>query len=434
MCAVVVPRWLGLLTWAMLAASSWQQEGGLTATTATCTLDVVNAEQLSAADFHRKYVLANRPVVLRNFNTSASGWLRSDAWARDHAALGATFGDAPLASRWGEGGYLFGLRVRPVTMRAYLRSMAHPRAGLLFNSSRVGMGELWTIPSLFEGEGMTSTVISVGPAGRGLPFHNHGSTWEAIVRGSKRFALVPPIGAAEIAARGAGWPGRRLFQTLALAPPPPSGTAAAAAAHHHRSSAVAAAALGRVLAAAGLRSERCTVEQGQAIYIPCNWYHATENSRSGGGDAAADGTTVAIAGQWEPAGGFAAGAGVQQGQGQGRGRGQGQQPATDGEPGGGAGSGGGVGTTGGPEEEGGRPPPPASPTSPTSPARHDTCPSDVHADFRQQFRQVSRLVAMAAGGGGSSSGPSQAGELLHEASVRLERACALTPVRVGEVG
>ena len=57
------------------------------------------------------------------------------------------------------------------------------------------------MPPLLAALGMDTPVLSVGPSRRGLGFHNHGSTWQAVVRGRKLFLLVPPVRAADMAER-----------------------------------------------------------------------------------------------------------------------------------------------------------------------------------------------------------------------------------------
>ena len=136
-----------------------------------CDIDTLDGATLTQEEFSEIYVRGSRPVRLTGLT---SEWHAAIAWGLDSAAIAASYGDAPLVSRDVPGSYLFGLLLRPVTMASYLESMADERAGLLFNSSRVGEGELWEVPRLIADAGLTDTVISVGPAGRGLGFHNHG--------------------------------------------------------------------------------------------------------------------------------------------------------------------------------------------------------------------------------------------------------------------
>ena len=251
-------------------------------------------------------------------------------------------------------------------------------------------------------QGLTDTVISVGPPGRGLGFHNHGSTFEAVVSGgSKHFSLLPPIAAEAIAAARKnnffyvqhtvalfiqtrslwGWlhcpaderGGRDLFQRLLLP----------AAAHRDGTlmAEVAALGLGAV--------QRCTVFPGEAIFIPCNWYHATENLPQQSqqiqqqdaeppppaGNCDADGSTteavtptIAIAMQWSS------------------------------------------GTTMHLDPRGRS----ARDSEATSSAA-DFCPADAHADFRQLFQHAVRIA------GAGQTAP---------ATQLLERACSYTPIFV----
>jgi hypothetical protein len=92
------------------------------------------------------------------------GWTAATAW-RTNAALAAAFGPEPLRARWAEGSYLFGLMTRPVTMAGYLESMTEPGAGLLFNASTVGFGDVWDVPDILAAAGLTAPVISMGPTG-----------------------------------------------------------------------------------------------------------------------------------------------------------------------------------------------------------------------------------------------------------------------------
>ena len=66
------------------------------------------------------------------------------------------------------------------------------REGLLFDSS-LGRGKYWETPPLFQAAGLNDTVVSVGAAGQGLPFHNHASAWQTVVIGRKAFLLLPPL-------------------------------------------------------------------------------------------------------------------------------------------------------------------------------------------------------------------------------------------------
>ena len=127
-----------------------------------CDLDTLDGSTLTAEEFSERYVRGSRPVRLTGLTDK---WRATTAWGLDPAAIADSYGDAPLVSRDVPGSYLFGLLLRPDTMAGYLESMADERAGLLFNSSRVGEGELWEVPRLIADAGLTDTVISVGPAG-----------------------------------------------------------------------------------------------------------------------------------------------------------------------------------------------------------------------------------------------------------------------------
>lgn len=336
----------------------------------SCDIETVDGAALSAKEFGDRYVRGSRPVRLTGLADSWSG--ATATWGKDQAAIARMFGDAPLVSRWAEGSYLFGLLLRPVTMARYLSSMVHPRSGLLFNSSRVGEGKLWTVPPIIADAGLTETVISVGPPGGGLGFHNHGSTFEAIVSGGpKRFALLPPIAAEVIDAAGDFW-GSDVFKRLLLP----------AAAHRDGE-------LLSQLDALGIgQLQTCTVSPGEAIYIPCNWYHATENlpqqaqselppapppglscgveggTIGVGTHPAMPSPTIAIAMQWTDS-----------------------STRKD------------TGSNG----------------APPGHTVADYCPADVHADFRQLFQHAVRMA-----GAGQTA----------QATQLLEKVCSYTPIFV----
>ncbi len=147
------------------------------------------------------------------------------------------------------------------------------------------------------------------------------------------------------------------------------------------------------LAALGLGAvQHCTVRAGEAIFIPCNWYHATENlplqpqqgkvqtqhaepPRPGKCAAAADDSTtevvvptIAIAMQWSSA----------------------STPHGD-------------------------PPGSSYGDSVATSSTADYCPADAHADFRQLFQHAVRIAG--------------AGQTV-PATQLLERACSYTPVFV----
>lgn len=168
-----------------------------------------------------------------------------------------------------------------------------------------------------------------------------GTTLEAVVSGgAKRFSLLPPIPAGAIEAAGESW-SPDLFRRLLLPTTRRHDPALLTELESHGVGAM----------------QQCTVAAGDAILIPCNWYHATENLPPSGMDPPKRGETVqptiAIAMQWSA--------------------------SWDAE---------------------------VYPTR-VGKASDDFCPVDVHADFRQHFAHVVRLS-----GEGQTA---QAAELLHKA-------------------
>eukprot|EP00039_Didymoeca_costata_P021951 m.345813 g.345813 ORF g.345813 m.345813 type:complete len:463 (-) comp27391_c0_seq1:34-1422(-) len=88
-------------------------------------------------------------------------------------------------------------------------------------------------------------VLSLGPPGAGLSFHNHGDAWLAQIRGSKLWLLYDPE----------KWPAEN--KTIALGKYPQV--------------------ISKVIASTESDVRLCVVEEGDVIVVPRGWHHATFN-------------------------------------------------------------------------------------------------------------------------------------------------------------
>jgi hypothetical protein len=168
-----------------------------------------NGSLLAWSEFEADYLAKSKPLVLTGM---ADGWDAPTSWqSKKHFA--ATYGHARRQVRWPGGGNQIGILARETTVREYLEEMgtaaAKGREGLMFDrqlglhsnvsNARDGAGPspgpvpAWAIPPLFARAGMTDPIVSIGPAGAGLPFHNHASAWQTTVVGRKAFLLLPPL-------------------------------------------------------------------------------------------------------------------------------------------------------------------------------------------------------------------------------------------------
>lgn len=114
-------------------------------------------------------------------------------------------------------------------------------------------------------EGLDDVLLSIGPEGAGLPFHNHAAAWQGPIRGKKLFAFLPPLG--DDSATDwlpSGSLGQEALHRLILPSPLSLFT-------EHFSW------LSRNAPEVAGKMQHCVLEPGDAVYIPCNWYHATLN-------------------------------------------------------------------------------------------------------------------------------------------------------------
>jgi hypothetical protein len=225
-----------------------------------------------------------RPLLLPRL---ASGWpavsnISTRRWSK--ARLRELAASASHAVRWPVGQRAFGLVGAECRLDAYLDSAmgrtvqwsAAAGSLLMFGRTNVGVDELdWLVPERFARRQLSSRVLSVGGSTAGLALHNHGEAFEAVIIGNKLVVFLPPL------------PIKHGVRT----------TDATAAARLHLLSmpvsqlvALPAAQRDTLLIAGGWNPSdftSCTLFPGDAVWIPCNYYHGTMNI----------GDTVAVGGQ-----------------------------------------------------------------------------------------------------------------------------------------
>ena len=225
-----------------------------------------------------------QPLLLSQL---ASGWPAvsnsTRRWSK--ARLRELADKANHAVRWPVGQRAFGLVGSECRLGAYLDSaleFATPfsaTAGslLMFGRTSVGVDEVdWLVPDVFARRQVSSRVLSVGGSGAGLALHNHGEAFEAVVIGQKLVVFLPPLPYAhDMRAADATVTARLHLLSMPV------------------SQLVALPAVQRdaLLIASGWNNSdftSCVLAPGDAVWIPCNYYHGTMNI----------GDTVAVGGQY----------------------------------------------------------------------------------------------------------------------------------------
>lgn len=248
------------------AAGSWRSGSGpkIELPFAGATVDEVAIGALNDTNFETRYVRGSLPLRIHG---AAANWSAIERWS-SKVQFSELFGKNRRQARWAGGGNQFGILARSTTVEDYLAEMgtedAAGREGLLFDR---GLGEKrdWAIPPIFARTGLNDTVVSVGAAGQGLPFHNHASAWQTIVVGRKVFLLLPPLSTntSESWLRPEPW-FEEILSTLFL----PSSMQFL---RQHADDAW------RMVPEAARALRVVVLGPGDTLFIPCNWYHATIN-------------------------------------------------------------------------------------------------------------------------------------------------------------
>ena len=258
----------------------------------TCDIETVSGESVraNASGFVKRFVLSQRPVMVRNLRDSddALGWY-SQAWRR--ASLLRKYGAATVdvgAIPYSE--VFTGKRSRRMTLREYVSSaMPHAKqaapkkaqsteagtrastdyvflyADSLFSQVHESADELpnpqWVQElspyalgdQTFLVYQASLTEFYLGAPGSGAPFHTHAAAWNYLAHGRKLWALTPPAEALVSVQ-----PAHRLFfEELDSLPK-----------------------------ALGVQPPRmCVQRAGDLLVLPWQWGHATLNLRSSVGIA-----------------------------------------------------------------------------------------------------------------------------------------------------
>lgn len=268
------------LLFAGIHAASWEKDPELLSFLGDgCDFPVVdglNALQIVLSSY------PDTPVVLRNLT---NGWLAHSMWTKD--SLMERFGDRII--RTGSASsivYSAGHAEVGVTLRSILTNLTDSK--FVFDTTVLSvipeLNDHFTVPTMFadwdtpEGEAAHSLwhMLSLGPSRAGLPFHNHGKTWIAVVHGSKYWFIYPP---------GTGPP-----RSVDLLFSPTHSTldwlqgSYPKILQQTQAKAPTGGAEGRY---AGYRPLECLQRAGDVMFLPSMWTHATLNI----------GDTIAIGGQ-----------------------------------------------------------------------------------------------------------------------------------------
>ena len=178
-------------------------------TSARCGIDELDADAITPAEIHQKYILRGRPFALRN---ATRGWPAETLLTRE------AFHDSFGAATWTPQLLLPG---RPTELSPYLKRAAsgeltrpiafnRPSDPNLLHALRALVQWPHAIPSPGQppepdegggagrsgASGRTGLDFFVGSNGSGTPLHHHSAVWNALIYGRKLWALVPPSRAA----------------------------------------------------------------------------------------------------------------------------------------------------------------------------------------------------------------------------------------------
>jgi hypothetical protein len=240
---------------------SWKDDAGIVQRlmaagfdTSACSIERLPSFP-SKEEFIEQYVLKQKPVIITNVSHLTVGLVE---WG-NRSNFVKQFGKSQRLVRWPLGANQMGMLVRRSSIERYVAGMKHPASGMLFDEGvNVGLAGSWANSPFFSALGLDHSTFSVAPSRRGLPFHNHASAWEGIVVGRKLFFIMPPFD-------DEPWAPQPKDLSKMLLP----------SLHdfilHHL------ATFKTDFPALHSKIQSCVLKEGEAIYIPCNWYHATMN-------------------------------------------------------------------------------------------------------------------------------------------------------------
>lgn len=253
----------------------------------------VNIAELSPQDFRKHFLEMANPVILEGATTgwpALEHWQKADFLGR-YGHLKAKIGNATDVVLFA-GGWHYHRSLGQMPVSDFMGGFSQAGSGgpseldrpFLFDSRGLFKDEsiradFW-IPAAFEssfGTGRpaaeaadqrTWPVLSLGEGGAGLPFHNHGDAWLALVYGDKHWFLYPP---------GTG-PVASPQDERDLSAPPPG-----LASSRHWAQTV------YPTLSEQDKPIECTQQAGELLFVPRGWSHATLNI----------GESIAVGGQLE---------------------------------------------------------------------------------------------------------------------------------------
>lgn len=195
------------------SAAGWKAAGSAPSLPETewtgCTLD--RLDHLSHAEFLSEYE-GRRPFILsRQGNTAGTLGTFGEGWSKK--AFVSQFGDADVPVGRAESR----TAIRPrqqTTLRAYIAGLTQEEPPTSSSGSKSSCpagiaaeeqdyffqfdARFWArhpqldqqvSPPAFLGGGVNASVLTIGGAGTGIPFHTHGDSWLELIAGRKRWSL-----------------------------------------------------------------------------------------------------------------------------------------------------------------------------------------------------------------------------------------------------
>eukprot|EP01031_Cornospumella_fuschlensis_P023149 gene23149-28133_t len=265
-----------------------------------CDFPVVDAKNLSLFAASPP----SHPVILRNLTNS---WAAVELWQKQ--SLLDAYGDR-LVRAGSESSIVYsaGHAEINIYLRDLLLGLGQPNstAQFLFDTTILDnipdLQEHFAVPGLFsswdsaqeEAEHRMWHMLSIGPSRYGLPFHNHGQTWLAVVHGHKYWFVYPPGYGAPRSADNMFSPLTSAYDWYTDIYPHILQSAEAKAplnmlSHnmHQDQSLSSGTSTGSSDGSVGYRPLECMQHPGDILYLPSMWSHMTMNI----------GETIGIGGQ-----------------------------------------------------------------------------------------------------------------------------------------
>eukprot|EP00039_Didymoeca_costata_P004070 m.71173 g.71173 ORF g.71173 m.71173 type:complete len:572 (+) comp12220_c0_seq1:163-1878(+) len=239
-----------------------------------------NLEDVNLDDFKNKFLTKEaKPFI--SHNSSRWSHLPWGTPSEFLESVSVSNPDQPVMQvRWSAGANQVGPITRNSSLRSFVLGDLHfANSGLLFEN--VQASKSWKIPPIFKKTGLGQTILSVGSAGQGLPFHNHAYAWQSTVIGAKLFLFLPPL--------NRDFWGNSLNEEMRQKAILDDLIAKFAKIILPDPRVIVKLFLKQFMEEVGnsVQLQHVIVYPGDVVFIPCNWYHATLNLAD----------TVAIGGQ-----------------------------------------------------------------------------------------------------------------------------------------